>query len=304
MRRHNVSTWRRGEPGCRLCHACRMCLACVQMHSYPKQQRHVHGNRSSALWSRPSFKQHLSFIPLLPFAAVAATPNAQHHYTCHSTNRDDRALIPLTLPFAFADRGHIDISLKDVKMYRRHDKVGGCLFVEHTRKRMRVWNGVCVWGVCVRDVLLRLVKAAARETALSNLRQAWVRGYGCCQSAIGDGSRRSSRIIFLPPPTHVNVITTNHSLTHSAPPSHYTTHISPYLSTRSRRTTHLPTLAFSCPAGTHKQRSTATFWRENACCRTRSTSCLRLRTERCVCLQTIVVLSPWRMPLGAKTAVC
>jgi hypothetical protein len=38
-------------------------------------------------------------------------------------SRDDRALIPLTAPFAFADRGHIDITLRDIGMYRRHDQV-------------------------------------------------------------------------------------------------------------------------------------------------------------------------------------
>ena len=40
-------------------------------------------------------------------------------------SRDDRALIPLTAPFAFADRGHIDITLRDIGMYRRHDQVRG-----------------------------------------------------------------------------------------------------------------------------------------------------------------------------------
>lgn len=37
--------------------------------------------------------------------------------------RDDRPLIPLTAPFAFADKGHIDITLRDIGMYRRHDQV-------------------------------------------------------------------------------------------------------------------------------------------------------------------------------------
>lgn len=39
-------------------------------------------------------------------------------------HRDDRALIPISAPFAFADRGHVDITLKDIGMYRRHDQVG------------------------------------------------------------------------------------------------------------------------------------------------------------------------------------
>lgn len=39
--------------------------------------------------------------------------------------RDDRPLIPLTAPFAFADRGHIDITLRDIGMYRRHDQLEG-----------------------------------------------------------------------------------------------------------------------------------------------------------------------------------
>ena len=33
------------------------------------------------------------------------------------------------MPFAFADRGHIDITLKDIGMYRRHDQVGLLLAV-------------------------------------------------------------------------------------------------------------------------------------------------------------------------------
>lgn len=37
--------------------------------------------------------------------------------------RDDRPLIEVTRPFGFGSRGHIDISLRDITLWRRHDQV-------------------------------------------------------------------------------------------------------------------------------------------------------------------------------------
>jgi hypothetical protein len=37
--------------------------------------------------------------------------------------RDDRTIIPVTAPFAFGERGHIDITLRDITLFRRHDQV-------------------------------------------------------------------------------------------------------------------------------------------------------------------------------------
>lgn len=63
-------------------------------------------------------------------AAAMPLPASPHIVTAVCTCRDDRPLIPLTAPFAFADRGHIDITLRDIGMYRRHDQVGrGCGYV-------------------------------------------------------------------------------------------------------------------------------------------------------------------------------
>lgn len=37
--------------------------------------------------------------------------------------RDDRPLIEITRPFHFGSRGHIDIALKGITLWRRHDQV-------------------------------------------------------------------------------------------------------------------------------------------------------------------------------------
>jgi hypothetical protein len=56
--------------------------------------------------------------------------------------RDDRPLIPITAPFAFAERGHIDITLQHIGMYRRHDQVGscGCVSLNQSHKQHLVYG--------------------------------------------------------------------------------------------------------------------------------------------------------------------
>lgn len=55
--------------------------------------------------------------------------------------RDDRPLIPITAPFAFADRGHIDITLKDIGMYRRHDQVESDYSLANFGFFLSSWDG-------------------------------------------------------------------------------------------------------------------------------------------------------------------
>lgn len=38
--------------------------------------------------------------------------------------RDDRPLIEITRPFGFGSRGHMDIAIRGITLWRRHDQVG------------------------------------------------------------------------------------------------------------------------------------------------------------------------------------
>lgn len=58
----------------------------------------------------------------LLLAACCARP-AQAKIEYAHVFRDDRPLIALTNPFGFGSRGHIDITLRDITLWRRHDQV-------------------------------------------------------------------------------------------------------------------------------------------------------------------------------------